>query len=392
MNTPDQTTTPPKKSSGLKRVAQILWIFAGIVLVMGVIGSVFGPKKKDAATTEATSGPTPAPEAGAGQPQTGTSAKTMSGMTMEAMMDRLQAHAGGGEWEQKSDHNYELLLPGRSRNFKTAKVSGIHKLVVYKVRGPEARMSVSIQVYLDQAKRDVSGNYVEYASIADWIANVTAWSGNTPIDESVKATAVRYMAKHLPTAFETPGTAPLDPLSIANRISFRFLTGGTASVGLPVKWLHVGTEVSLADGASPTGASTPPTLDDQIMAAKALVDRWQQIGDQQIADLRARLDRAGEGPQTTGEVLFMARQIREGNEHMAFHALERTTNYRVTMYRRNLIDLRDGQRHVVAAMKDLAGLEKEAYRKRRAEQDEQRRLASVAVGVRVPRPSSSALP
>lgn len=54
MTVPDPSATPPAKAtSPLMRVARILWIFVAIIVVMGVLGSVFGSKKKDEQSTNA---------------------------------------------------------------------------------------------------------------------------------------------------------------------------------------------------------------------------------------------------------------------------------------------------------------------------------------------------
>jgi len=174
---PDPSATPPAKAtSPLMRVARILWIFVAIIVVMGVLGSVFGSKKDKSTAGGPATETTSEPGTAATMPKPSDQDLTPSA-SMQNIMDRTKAFLGGGDWEEFVEDGYKLLVPGRSRDFKAARVSGIHEASVRKLRGSgSGRFATGIVVYLDESKRDGSGHYEEYLLIADWITRVESWS------------------------------------------------------------------------------------------------------------------------------------------------------------------------------------------------------------------------
>ena len=175
-------------------------------------------------------------------------------------MEKAKAFVGGGEWEEFVEGGFKLLVPGRSRDFKAARVSGIHEVTVRNVRstrGSEGeRFATSIVVYLDDSFRDANGRYREYVLIANWIALVESWVKSVPVSDQSKAAAVRYMEDKLSAAFAAP-VGDYGTLALPSGVSFNFMTGGKASVGQPVKWLHIETYLRLSDGS--TGADEAAT-------------------------------------------------------------------------------------------------------------------------------------
>ena len=193
MTTPDPATTPPaKKTSAVVRVGRI---FLTIIAVLILASAIFGKKDKDSA----------APDSAAAKPASAPASKPTNDASPTAskplIMEKAKAFVGGGEWEEFVEGGFKLLVPGRSRDFKAARVSGIHEVTVRNVRstrGSEGeRFATSIVVYLDDSFRDANGRYREYVLIANWIALVESWVKSVPVSDQSKAAAVRYMEDKL---------------------------------------------------------------------------------------------------------------------------------------------------------------------------------------------------
>jgi len=389
---PDPSATPPAKASRLlKRILLFVWIFFGVVVVLGALGGVLAANKKDQNVADG-----PAPEPATPATSAATSAQLpVGGMPLAASMQTIMAKSkefvGGGEWEEFVEDGFKLLVPGRSRDFKAARVSGIHEVSVRKLGGRESgRFATSIVVYLDNNLRDANGRHQEYRLIADWISQVESWSKNAPASEAVKAAALHFLEAKLPSAFAATGIADVDNLTVPNGLSFSFLTGGKASIGQTVKWLSVETTLRLGidPAASPTSTSAKPALrstKEQVAAqAQAEVDQRAGYVDQLVTKLRSAMDAAGEGIETQGDVFQIARMIQQGDEKVAFYLLEKSTNFRTARYRKPLIEIRDAYRLVAVAQKELAALQRQALLERLEQAEAQRAAQATAVGVQVP--------
>ena len=105
----------------------------------------------------------------------------------------------------------------------------------------------------------------------------------------------------------------------------------------------------------------PLTIKEQVTRAEADVQLREALVQRLIAELRKKMDTAGEGVETRGEVILIATNIERGHEDLAFSVLERSTNHRVLKYRPNFLELRNAQRLVVASSQNRDALYRQAF-------------------------------
>ena len=128
MTVPDPSATPPAKAtSPLMRVARILWIFVAIIVVMGVLGSVLGTKKKDEQSTNAddTSGSSTPAVSAATEPAAAkkNSAATPLATSIDGFEAAIPILKQRGRKTQQSDgaatHSWKNLSVSGGKNFLT---------------------------------------------------------------------------------------------------------------------------------------------------------------------------------------------------------------------------------------------------------------------------------